>query len=140
MSRSDFAKETGAKLKKIRNENHLTMNDMAAKLNLNRGTYSRNENGLTIPSYFTLYRLGNDFEISLDWFVLDKAPMYFGEEEEETMSPLPLPLPHAADINELLDHMEKIPLLRYEILAQFHRFKEEHPSLVQNSMTNKAAN
>jgi hypothetical protein len=43
----------------------------------------------------------------------------------KNVEPAPPPLPE--DLKELVDHMEKMPLLRHEILAHFHRFKEEHP-------------
>jgi len=39
------------------------------------------------------------------------------------------------DIKELLDHMEKIPLLRCEVLAFFLKFKEKNKEMVANAFT-----
>jgi len=138
MNREDFAKTISAKLEKIRKANHISITDMASALNIDRGSYVRNVNGRTIPNLFTVYKLGNRFEISMDWLVLDKEPMYLKEKiaeikvENDTPSLQSLSFP--GDIKELLDHMDKIPLLRYEILAQFHRFKEEHQALVEKTL------
>jgi transcriptional regulator with XRE-family HTH domain len=38
------------------------------------------------------------------------------------------------EIKELLGHMEAIPLLHYEILSYFQRFKVENKALVENSL------
>jgi hypothetical protein len=37
-------------------------------------------------------------------------------------------------MKELLDHMEKIPLLRFEMMSHFYKFKEEHSELVEKTM------
>jgi hypothetical protein len=43
------------------------------------------------------------------------------------------------EIRELLDHMECIPLLRYELLAYFYKFKEEHKEMVVEAMKKNKA-
>jgi hypothetical protein len=39
-----------------------------------------------------------------------------------------------AEVEELLAHMERIPLLYYEVLVHFQRFKIENRELVEASM------
>jgi transcriptional regulator with XRE-family HTH domain len=138
MSRSEFAKATGAKLEKIRKARNITITNMANALAIDRVTYVKNENGVTIPNFLTLYKLADDFDISLDWFVLDEEPMHRSEKITESKvendAESLQSLSYTSDIKELMDHMDKIPLLRYEILAQFHRFKEDHQALVEKSM------
>lgn len=133
MSRKEFAKLMGDKLEKVRKTNNISVTHMARALNINRITYVRNINGLVIPNFFTLYNLGNQFGISMDWFLLDEEPMYRSEKKAEAVPPPQTPslLP---DIQELLDHMDKIPLLRHELLAQFYRFKDEHQTMVEKAM------
>jgi hypothetical protein len=101
-------------------------------------TYVNNENGRTIPNFFTLYNMGYQFDVSLDWFVFNEEPVYRTEKTVEKkmqeVSPLSQLQALLPDIKELLDHMDKIPLLRYEILVQFFKFKEEHQAMVERAM------
>lgn len=134
MSRKEFAKLMGDKLEKVRKINNISVTNMARALNINRITYVRNSNGLVIPNFFTLFNLGNQFGISLDWFIMDEEPMLRSEKTVENVPLQPQTPPLLPDIKELLDHMDKIPLLRHEILAQFYRFKDEHQSMVEKAM------
>ena len=136
MTRKDIAKAIGTKLLAVRQIYKLSMVRMAGILNCDRVSYVRNENGRAIPNFFTIYNLGSQFDISLNWFILDEGPMNLKEimtvEKVEPVSP-----PLAEDLKELLDHMEKIPLLRHEILVQFYRFREDHPAMVEKAMRGK---
>ncbi len=38
------------------------------------------------------------------------------------------------ETRELLEHMKCIPLLRYQILASFHKFKDEYKEMVAAAM------
>jgi transcriptional regulator with XRE-family HTH domain len=134
----------GLKFEKIRKSRHFSITNMARTLEVNRVTYVNNENGRTIPNFFTLYNLGYQFDVSLDWFVFNEEPVYrtekTGEKKVQEVSPLSQLQPLLPDIKELLDHMDKIPLLRYEILVQFFKFKEEHQAMVEKAMkTNPVA-
>ncbi|MCX6579036.1 MAG: hypothetical protein NT166_02510 [Candidatus Aminicenantes bacterium] len=51
------------------------------------------------------------------------------EKKIENVSP-----PLSPDFKELFEHMDRIPLLRHEILVQFRQFKEEHQALVKKAM------
>jgi transcriptional regulator with XRE-family HTH domain len=39
-----------------------------------------------------------------------------------------------SEVKELLSHMSRVPLLYYEVLVHLHRFKLEHPELIESSM------
>jgi len=138
MSRKDFAKEMGLKFEKIRKSRHFSITNMARTLGVNRVTYVNNENGRTIPNFFTLYNLGYQFDVSMDWFIFDEGTVNrlekTVEKKVEDAQPLSQLQPLLPDIKELLDHMDKIPLLRYEILVQFFKFKEEHQAVVEKAM------
>jgi len=136
MTRKDIAKAIGSKLLQVRQTYELSLTRMAETLNCSRLSYTRNENGCAIPNFFTICNLGNQLGISLNWLILDEGPMLLkeitAEKKIETVS-----LPLSPDFKELFEHMEKIPLLRFEILAQLHRFKEEHQALVEKAMRPK---
>ncbi len=74
----------------------------------------------------------------MDWLILNKGPMLYKEKDSENQAatnPLDA-LPR--EIRELVEHMECIPVLKYETLLSFHQFKENHKELVESSMKEKA--
>ena len=97
-------------------------------------------------------------QVSLDWLIFSKGPMYFNEKERaaeievlkkqlslKTESEKAVPPDSEKEkkvawpdlkpgIKELVEHMEAIPLLYYEILGQFQRFKIDNKALVDSSM------
>jgi len=121
------------KLRMIREPLRYSQREMADRLGIYCASYSRHESGETMPMVTTLYKLGNIFNISLDWLVQNKGPMYY-KEKEETGSNGEISKELRKDVSELLEHMEQILLLRYEILASFHKFKEEHKEMVMEAM------
>lgn len=145
MNRKNTDNKTGKKIEKIRLSLDYSTSQMAKKINLHNVTYNRIEKGKSIPSFNTLRHLGNNLDVSLDWLICDKGEMFFPEKNDPTKTPQPqqttqdttqetggerinynnIPEPQREDVKELLEHMENNPRLRYEILAQFYRFKEE---------------
>lgn len=70
----------------------------------------------------------------MDWLLLGEGPMYL-KEKEEISEPAPKTLQTMReDVGELIKHMERIPLLHYEVLALFHRFREDRKKMVQAAM------
>ncbi len=138
MKRQELAENIAAKLKKIRLNHHFSISDMAQKIKINRNNCARNENSRSIPNIFTLLNIAYHLNISLDWLLLDKGSMYLTEKTEEiktkadAAAPQSPPIPD--DLKELLFYMEKIPLLRHEILVQFYRFKEANQDVVQRAI------
>jgi transcriptional regulator with XRE-family HTH domain len=136
-------KEIAHKLRKLREPLKLNHREMAERLRLDKSTYTRYENADNAPSFTTLRKLGTEFGISLDWFVLNRGLKYYAEiekklKEAEEAKKEPNPLANLpGDGKDLLDHMERIPTLRYEVLLFFHRYKEEHKDKVEEAMKEK---
>ena len=144
MNRKDLLKDIGYKLKKIREALKYSGPKMASRFEVARSSYLRNENGETCPDIQTMRILGNSFDVSLDWLICDKGPMYYREKEQkqvekeeekteqkpslETLDTVP------EEIRELLEHMKRIPLLRYQVLASFHKFKDKYKEMVAAAM------
>ncbi|MCP5102101.1 MAG: helix-turn-helix transcriptional regulator, partial [bacterium] len=105
-----------------------------------RSSYSRYEKAETAPQITTLYKLGKNYNVSLDWLILNKGPMYYKEKEIEIekKNQKPKPKPDAETLqtiteeyDELKTLMERIPLLRYEIMSLLYKFKEDRQELVE---------
>ena len=143
MTRKELVRKLAEKLKKIRHNHKFDVKTMAAKLNVDKTTYIRNENANSLPGALTLYSMGEKLNISLDWLIREKGPMYFTEEKpvkivekkvekkEEIKEP---PKPHTLppifqnledDLKELFESMQQSSQLRYEILAYHLKLKKE---------------
>lgn len=124
-----LVKEMGYKLRKIRESLRLRPSEMARRLELDKATYLRYENSANAPGVKTLYKIGLDYGISLDWYILNRGPQYYAEVEKKLKLGEPGPTlldRFPADVTELLEYMERVPSFRYEVLLFFHRYKEEH--------------
>ena len=144
----------GIKLLQLRKQKDYTRPQMASYLGLTSSGYNKNENGVTFPSLETLSRLSMADNISMDWFIFNKGPMEYSEKEKaEEIEALKKQLAQKtesapvrekvrkatgaevkAEIQELAEHMEAIPLLYHEILTHFQRFKIDNRALVESSM------
>ncbi len=139
MTRKQFKGVLGEKLKKIKQIHKFDYRTMASKLNIDKSTYNRNEKAISLPEALSLYYMGENLNISMDWFIRGKGPMYFTEKkpvesvekEIEKIEPTkPYTLPPVLqkledDLKELFESMQQSSKLRYEILAHYHKFKDE---------------
>lgn len=153
----DLRKTIGYRLKELRKSISYTQEKMATYFGLKRTSYSKYETGETSPNYLVLEKLGNDFDVSLDWLICGKGPMIFKEKTtgetanvqpeegikqvENEVPPLPRPprqeqeeRAFSREHRELVEHMEKIPLLHYEVMGFYHRFKIDNKELVETAM------
>jgi len=119
---------------------------MSECLSASSTSYLRYEQGKTLPGFSGLFSIAEKLGISLDWLICGKGPVYYKEKEKtdqveeravEKMNILQKFLPGFSqdEINDFLELMSRIPLLRHEVLVFFYKFKEEHKDLVAEVMT-----
>ena len=143
MTRKELIRIVAEKLERIRNTHKYSTSGMANKLGVTRSTYNRNIRGISLPDVFSLYCLGERLNISLDWLLREKGPMYFTEErpvkivekevekkEGKKEPPKPYVLPPIFqdledDLKELFEAMQRSSQLRYDILAYFLKLKKD---------------
>jgi transcriptional regulator with XRE-family HTH domain len=136
MRQKELADAINTKLKQIQQALKYTNTIMAQKMSITPGNYRRNAKRKAMPQTYTLYNLAASLDISLDWLLLDKGDMFCKDTEadaEETPTP-PAEQPLSSDLKELVDHMERIPLLRFEMLNHFHKFKEANRKIIEREM------
>jgi transcriptional regulator with XRE-family HTH domain len=119
MHRKTILQDIALRLKKTRDALGFSSGDMAGRIGTYPATYYKYENARSFPHFTILSKLGDNLGISLDWLILDRGPMFYEEKENKTAAAV---LP--AEIQELVEQMEQIPVLKYEILLNFHKFKE----------------
>ena len=117
------------RLKKVRHSLDYTQVQMAKFFGIARTTYTRHELGDSFPSYTILKKIGNKFDISLDWLIRGYGPMHYKVKREANATDDGKGI--AEEYRELLEYMEKVPLCRYEVLAFFQRFKLENKELLE---------
>lgn len=124
-------RDIGARFKRMKEELRLSTARLAARLGISSSTCSKYEYGETFPGPNIFSVLAEDFDVSLDWLLAAKGPMFYSQKAspqeragfEEVMS----------EVKELLADMERLPLLRCEILGLYHRFKIDHRELLESS-------
>jgi transcriptional regulator with XRE-family HTH domain len=139
MKKKEIVRETGARAAKVRKALKLSQDRMAGHLGLVRPSYVKYERGEVFPNPYALHVLATTFGISMDWLLANRGEMFYKEhkEPEPETSPLEekIKMEHVTgDVNQLLEHMAQIPLLRYEILSFFYKFKLQYKELVEESI------
>jgi hypothetical protein len=86
------------------------------------------------------------FDASMDWLLFNKGPLFYKEKTPEETKQPPEEKPPVqqkqpekqteekfpgleqvmTDVKELLDYMAKDPLLKYEVLVYFYKYKKEN--------------
>ncbi|MGE5341350.1 MAG: helix-turn-helix domain-containing protein [Candidatus Omnitrophota bacterium] len=142
----DLKQAMALRLKEFRNSKGLTQERMAFHFDIWRTTYSNYELGQVFPNYLFLQKVANDFNVSLDWYICGKGSMLFKDEEElkkeaidtyknigvnEDSAENPEAKVLSKEHREMIEDMEKTPLLHYEIMAYYHRLKARKETLPQ---------
>jgi transcriptional regulator with XRE-family HTH domain len=137
-AKKQIRQELAPRIKRAREALQYSQDKMAQQLGITRTTLNRYEQAGLFPGSLTLKALVNALGISLNWLVGGQGPMLLPEQtrapeappaaQQETAAAVE-PMPD--DIKELWRHMEQIPLLRYEILRCYHKFKLDHQDLLK---------
>lgn len=143
MTRKELVEEISKRLTQIRESLNYNRRQMAKAMGSSESSYYKNEQALTSPDLRYYYSLAHRFNISLDWLIMGRGEMLYKEpapEPEPTGEEIPKEEPVLMndglrqDVKELLDHMEHIPMLRYEVLSLFQHFKADHKEIVEEAM------
>lgn len=130
----ELKKKIGTRIKKIRKAMNFSQEKMSGHFGVVRPSYIKYERGQVFPGPGALYGLLTNFNISLNWLIGNKGSMYY-KEEAQPVDPTGLQTVIASEeVKELLQHMERIPLLRHEVLSFFYKFKLDYKNLVESSM------
>lgn len=89
--------ELGERLRKLRIENHLRQDQVARLVNVEKSSISMYETGMRQPSYATLVRLANVFNVTTDYLL--------GRTNSSPLDLSGLTAAEAAMINQLVANM-----------------------------------
>lgn len=127
LRRSRLLPGIGRRLRKVREQLNHSPRDMGRRLGLSHSGYFKNESGITFPKLNTLSQLHEEYDISMDWLIFNQGPMHNKDrqpeqgEEKKTLDLEEV----SSDVRELLEYMDQDPLLRYEVLVYFYKYKKK---------------
>ena len=81
-----IVQEIALRLQEVRQQTGLSIKEMAAQLGVTRDGYAKNERGQNILNIDSLKRLGQKFNISMDWLLFNRGPSQYkekGKREQE---------------------------------------------------------
>jgi transcriptional regulator with XRE-family HTH domain len=121
------------RLTELRQALHYSRRKMATFFRVTQITYRRYEQGVMLPGFISLYDVAVKLGVSLDWLVCGQGPVYF-KEIKEKLEKQAVHEAYPPEITNLLDHMNRIPLLRNEMLSYFYKLKAEHGEIIARGM------
>lgn len=136
MDNNSLNKQFVNRISILRQNSAYSKKNMADFFNTSQNTYRRYERGEILPGFLSLYSVAMKLGISLDWLVGGRGPVFYqekGEKKSTEVVPGTIQQVFSPEIANLIDHIERIPLLRDEMLAFFYKFKVEHRELIEKS-------
>jgi transcriptional regulator with XRE-family HTH domain len=129
--KQQLKKQIGLKMRKVRKALGYTQVQMVAFFDIGRANYSRIEKGEIFPTPTILNTLGKEFNVSLDWLIANEGEMFVLEEQKQDLKKLRDPGKHNQEINELLFHLDKVPMVKHAILGFFLEYKQKNQGIIQ---------
>jgi transcriptional regulator with XRE-family HTH domain len=130
--KSKLKKEIGAKVKQIRKGVHYTQEQMVQHFDCGRANYSRIEKGEVFPNPTMMKALREDFKVSLHWLICEEGEMKEMDEGKKLLTIKPPADPQeAAEIEELLFHLDNVPLVKHAVLGFFLEYKGKNRALIE---------
>jgi len=120
-SRGRSLRGLGSRLQTLRLHLRYSISKMANKLGVHPNTVCRYESGDIIPGFLCLSRLQKDCDVSMDWLLFNRGPMFFPEKGPGIEEAAPPAEELSPEINELVTGMKQDPVLWHEIMLFFHR-------------------
>jgi len=127
--KSALKKEIGAKIRQVRKRLGYTQDRMVDFFDCGRANYSRIEKGEVFPNPAMLNVFNSRFNVSLHWLVCGKGEMLEHEEKRVDM-PSPDRGSDAAEIKDLLDYVESVPMVKHAVLSYFLEYLEKNKKLI----------
>lgn len=127
--KSTLKKEIGVKIRQVRKSLGYTQDRMVDFFDCGRANYSRIEKGEVFPNPAMLNVFNSHFNVSLHWLVCGKGEMLEHDEKQGDINP-PAKGSDAAEIQDLLDYIEGVPMVKHAVLSYFLEYLEKNKKLI----------
>ncbi|MCK4764763.1 MAG: helix-turn-helix transcriptional regulator [Candidatus Aminicenantes bacterium] len=135
MSEKELRKEISIRFKKMRDALGFSQEKMGANMGAARPSIANYERGDAFPNLESIKMLANNFDISLDWLIAEKGPMFFAGKAQQEAGVDREELPD--NIGEIFDIMLRVPAVRYGMLSYFYKMKNLNPEIMEFSEIEK---
>ncbi|HLP59202.1 MAG TPA: helix-turn-helix domain-containing protein [Candidatus Deferrimicrobium sp.] len=134
MSKKIHSTGIASRLKTIRTEKGLTVKELSSQLGVGPNDYRKYESAVYTPPVHIQVLLAQKFNISLDWLILNKEPMYRDQIEtalgqSEKLGGVEVAadgvIVTSPEIKDLVRFMEANPVYKFQLLSDFYRYKQE---------------
>ncbi len=125
MKRNENREKFGQRLKKLRNNNDFTQQQVADALKIDRSTYSYYETGKTEPNYESTLKLAKIFGVTVQELLTGEIPKSPGVSEPPAFN-----LP--STLNDNLSNEEKFLIINFRTLP-----KEQQKMILNTIINNK---
>jgi transcriptional regulator with XRE-family HTH domain len=132
-------------MRAIRTEKGLTVKELSTQLGVGPNDYRKYESAVYTPPVHIQVMLAQKYNISMDWLILDKGPMYRDqietalrqsekfkkESQPKTVQAGGEDVPSDAvvvtspEIKDLVRFMEENPVYKFQLLSDFYKYKQE---------------
>ena len=128
--KQQLRKEIGMRMRKIRKALGYTQVQMVSFFDIGRANYSRIEKGEIFPTATILNALLKEFHVSLDWLIAEEGEMFLSHNLKDMIKDLDFGK-CGEEINDLLFHMEKVPMLRHAVLGFFLEYQQKNQQIIK---------
>ncbi len=128
--KKELKRDIGQRMRKIRKSLGLTQEQMVSHFDIGRANYSRIEKGEVHPGATILNTLRTKFNVSLDWLISNNGNMFLND-QNETVDKIKYDFGQSTEeVEELLDYMYKVPMVRHAILGFFLEYKLKNRKII----------
>ncbi|MGD2090088.1 MAG: helix-turn-helix transcriptional regulator [Candidatus Aminicenantes bacterium] len=129
--KEELKKEIGERMRKIRKAFGYTQEKMVEFFDIGRANYSRIEKGEVWPGANILHTLRTKFNVSLDWLIANTGKMFIRNREKKGYGERVDFGEYAKEVNELLNYIKKVPMVKHAILSYFLEYKIKNQEIIQ---------
>ncbi|UCH92734.1 MAG: helix-turn-helix transcriptional regulator [Candidatus Aminicenantes bacterium] len=129
--KQQLRKEIGMRIREIRRFLGYTQVQMVSFFDIGRANYSRIEKGEIFPAATILSTLRKEFKVSLDWLITGEGGMFHHQKQKKEEKKSPGFGEYTEEINDLLFHLQNVPMVRHALLGFFLEYKTKNQHIIR---------
>lgn len=128
------AKPIVGRLRKIRRYFGYSQQKMADILGIVKETYGKNERGYHLLQLESLVEIHEKLGVSVEWLLFNREPVFWKADKKikgiELKGAKQGDVLVSTELEEMIDLLTRIPLLRYAVLGYYQKLKLENQQLI----------
>ena len=130
-------KTFGSRVREIRTRLGLTQGDFGRGLGISIQHLSDIESDKKKPCHDFFYHMAKEYRINLNYLLLGEGAMFVGDKELIPPERKDRDFGEANErVHELIDYLERSPMVKFDMLGYFTRYLIQNRSLVEEDIKN----